>query len=205
MVAQLVPNPQQTNSSQPSAAQGELQKLREYCRRLNQALEVERAKASKLRQYIARFNSTRSVPEATPSAPQNTDAALQSLIEDQTRLLEQLYSENQQQHSENQKQRSLLNDLENKIQQLLVANDKLKARNIELRRKLKPTYESEIQETHSVPAVQPITLVKSAPTTKLAAVKIPAESAIQQTITPTANKELSEKQRRWFRFPITKK
>lgn len=206
MVAQLVQNQQQANSAQTSAAQNELQKLREYCRRLNQALEAERAKTSKLRQYIARFNSTRVQTEiAAPAAPPHTDTALQSLIEDQTRLLEQLYSENQLQHSENQKQRSLLSDLEHKIQQLLVANDKLKARNIELRRKLKPMQDSEIRVSGSAPVGRASGVVTPMAAAKLVAVKKTLSSTHQQIETTLTDTKPSDKQRRWFQLPITKK
>jgi hypothetical protein len=188
MAVQLVPNPLQADSSQPSTAPSELQKLREYCRRLNQALEVERAKSSKLRQYIARLNSTRVQPDPIPAAaPQNTDAALQTLVDDQTRLLEQLYFENQ-------KQGSVLTDLENKIQQLLIANDKLKARNIELRRKLKPMQVSE------TPAARPIAVVKP-----ISAPQRPQAAKAEETKTTASATESSGKQTRWFRFALTKK
>lgn len=202
MVAQLVPNP---NKSHSSFAQNELQKLREYCLRLNQALEVERAKSSKLRQYIARLNGTRAQQPTppTPAAPQHTDTALQSLVEDQTRLLEQLYSENQKQYSENQKQGLVLSDLEHKIQQLIVANDKLKARNIELRRKLRPAAEATAQAFEARAAQSEIT-VKTAAVTKLTAVAKPVVSAVHQNKIVPVEAERSDVQRRWFRFSFAK-
>lgn len=191
MVAQLAQSPSQTNSTQPSAVQGELQKLRDYCLRLNQALEAERAKSSKLRQYIARLNTTRSQPE--PALSQTPDPALQSLVEDQTRLLERLYSENQQQLAENQKQRSVMSDLEHKIQQLLIANDKLKARNIELRRKLKPGQEIAAQ-TPAMSMVKPLGQVTTT-----------ADITAGSAANAVAEDDSSGKTRRWFHFSLTKK
>jgi hypothetical protein len=186
MVVQLAPTPAQPKTSQPSAAQSELQKLREYCLRLNQALEAERAKSSKLRQYIARLNSARAQPEP---APQTLDTALQSLVNDQTRLLEQLYAENQQQHAERQKQRSALADMEHKIQQLQTANDKLKARNIDLRRQLKPAHKPETPPVMQIVATEPRPAAKvgeKAPSAKQAA-------------------PITEEQSRLVRFSLIKK
>lgn len=190
MVVQLAPAPAQPKTAQP-AAQGELQKLREYCLRLNQALEAERAKASKLRQYIARLNSSRTQSEPAPAAAQqNLDTAMQSLVNDQSRLLEQLYAENQQQHVANQKQRSAMADMEQKLQQLLTANDKLKARNIELRRQLKPA-----QKPQTAPVMQ---VVPAEPRPIKTVEPRPVSTPVQQ-VEPTAE------QSRWFRFSLIKK
>jgi|GEM_PF-4160680 chromosome segregation ATPase len=188
MVAQLAATPKESSSTTTSAVKSELQKMREYCLRLNEALEAERAKSSKLRQYIARLNSARpQTTKETPAPPvalKANDSSIQTLVEDQTRLLEQLYSENQ-------KQRSELTELENRVQQLLTANDKLKARNIELRRQLKPLQSVDRE---------------AAPTKEKAVV-------IEEKTKPAIEVSSEDKQatgrdaggqRRWFRFALIK-
>ena len=122
MVAPLSP----ASGSQVHIA--DLFRLREHCRKLHQALEVERAKTSKLRNFISRLNNARIRP--VPAAPEQSEKSLQALVQDQTRLIEQLYAENQQYQGN-------IKDLTGRNQQLMTANDKLKARNIDLRWRLR--------------------------------------------------------------------
>lgn len=110
-----------------------LAKFQERCRRLNEALEAERAKTSKLRRYISRLN-TKPVP---PAEYQQEQSGLQSLVSEQAKLIEQLYSDNQT-LQELAKNRSTQN------QQLVTANEKLKARIIELRRQVREYAERQL-------------------------------------------------------------
>ena len=110
-----------------------LAKFQERCRHLNAALEAERAKTSKLRRYISHLNSKSTPPaEYQPEQP-----GLQSLISEQAKLIEQLYSDNQA-LQELAKTRSAQN------QQLVTANEKLKARIIELRRQVREYAERQL-------------------------------------------------------------
>jgi phage shock protein A len=110
-----------------------LAKFQERCRHLNEALEAERAKTSKLRRYISRLN-TKSAP---PTEIQHEQPGLQSLISEQAKLIEQLYSDNQA-LQDIAKTRSTQN------QQLITANEKLKARIIELRRQVREYAERQL-------------------------------------------------------------
>ena len=140
MVAQLASSTVSSTSQNLTTAQDELAKLRQQCLRLNQALEAERAKTSKLRNFIGRLNSARAQPTA-PTAAAPAPAGLEALVTDQNRLIEQLYAENQ-------KNQAALTEMATRNQQLLTANDKLKARNIDLRRQLKtPVNEPQTGQT----------------------------------------------------------
>lgn len=101
-----------------------LAKYQERCRRLNAALEAERAKTSKLRRYIARLNVK---PDSLPST--NELANLQALVADQNKLLDQIYNENQVLREQLTAKTTL-------CQQLTAGNEKLKGRIIQLRRQV---------------------------------------------------------------------
>lgn len=103
-----------------------LARYQERCRRLNEALEAERAKTSKLRRYISRLNVK---PETALQAQQNL-TGLQILVSDQNKLIGQLYNENQS-------LRKLAAVKETLNQQLNIANEKLKTRIIQLRRQVR--------------------------------------------------------------------
>lgn len=143
MVAQLASSTVSSTSQNPTTAQDELAKLRQQCLRLNQALEAERAKTSKLRNFIGRLNSARAQPTA-PTAAAPAPAGLEALVTDQNRLIEQLYAENQ-------KNQAALTEMATRNQQLLTANDKLKARNIDLRRQLKTPVNEPQTDQKTVP------------------------------------------------------
>ncbi len=118
-----------------------LAKFQQRCRHLNEALEAERVKTSKLRRYISHLN-TKAAP---PAEYHQEQPGLQSLVSEQAKLIEQLYAENQQ-LQEVAKTRTTQN------QQLLTANEKLKARIIELRRQVREYAERQLA---SKPAPRP--------------------------------------------------
>lgn len=110
-----------------------LAKFQERCRHLNAALEAERAKTSKLRRYISHLN-TKAAP---PAEYQQEQPGLQTLVSEQAKLIEQLYADNQA-LQDIAKMRSTHN------QQLMTANEKLKARIIELRRQVREYAERQL-------------------------------------------------------------
>lgn len=110
-----------------------LAKFQERCRHLNEALEAERAKTSKLRRYISRLNTK----PAPPAEYQQEQPGLQSLVSEQAKLIEQLYSDNQA-------LQQLANSRSTQNQQLVTANEKLKARIIELRRQVREYAERQL-------------------------------------------------------------
>lgn len=154
-----------TATAQSSDAQM-LVKFQERCYRLNEALEAERAKTSKLRRYISRLN-TKPAPHFADIQPEQPE--LQSLITEQAKLIEQLYRDNQALQVA-AKNRSAQNE------QLVTANEKLKARIIELRRQVREYAERQL-------ASQP----KARPPSPLTATLAITEAPVV-TDTPIANK-----------------
>lgn len=135
----------------PSSDAQMLVKFQERCRHLNAALEAERAKTSKLRRYISHLN-TKTAP---PAEYQQEQPGLQSLVSEQAKLIEQLYADNQA-LQDISKARSTQN------QQLITANEKLKARIIELRRQVREYAERQLasqpkarpQATNAAPVME---------------------------------------------------
>lgn len=121
-----------TVTTQSSDAQM-LAKFQERCRHLNEALEAERAKTSKLRRYISRLN-TKSAP---PAEIHQDQPGLQALVSEQAKLIEQLYSDNQA-------LQGIAKTRSSQNQQLVTANEKLKARIIELRRQVREYAERQL-------------------------------------------------------------
>lgn len=159
----MAAEPISTVTTQSSDAQM-LAKFQERCRHLNEALEAERTKTSKLRRYISRLN-TKSAPltDIQPEQP-----GLQSLVSEQAKLIEQLYSDNQT-LLEAAKTRTTQN------QQLVTANEKLKARIIELRRQVREYAERQLA---SQPKARPPASVVKAPVTTAVPVATLAETSV---------------------------
>lgn len=138
-----MPAPQTSTITAPQALSDTelLAKFQQRCRHLNDALEAERAKTSKLRRYISHLN-TKAAP---PAEYHQEQPGLQALASEQAKLIEQLYAENQS-LQEIARTRNTQN------QQLLTANEKLKARIIELRRQVREYAERQLA---SKPAPRP--------------------------------------------------
>jgi len=129
-----------TATPQPLSDAQLLAKFQQRCRHLNEALEAERAKTSKLRRYISRLN-TKAAP---PAEFHQEQPGLQNLVSEQAKLIEQLYAENQSLQELN-KNRSQQNHL------LVIANEKLKARIIELRRQVREYAERQLASKPAEP------------------------------------------------------
>lgn len=130
MAAQLttpVTTPQNLSDAQLLA------KFQQRCRHLNEALEAERAKTSKLRRYISSLNAKAPPPVEIVQE----QSGLQILVSEQAKLIEQLYAENQS-------LQEVANTRTTQNQQLLTANEKLKARIIELRRQVRQYAERQL-------------------------------------------------------------
>jgi hypothetical protein len=126
-----------------------LAKFQQRCRHLNEALEAERAKTSKLRRYISQLNAK----AAPPAEYHQEQPGLQSLVSEQAKLIEQLYAENQQLHAQNQQLQEVTKARTTQNQQLLTANEKLKACIIGLRRQIREYAERQLA---SKPAPRPV-------------------------------------------------
>jgi len=147
-----------------------LAKFQQRCRHLNEALEAERAKTSKLRRYISHLNA-KAVP---PAEYHQEQPGLQSLVSEQAKLIEQLYAENQQLHTQNQQLQEVAKTRSTQNQQLLTANEKLKACIIGLRRQIREYAERQLASKPAprpaaptpapAPVVAPVAVVAPEPT-----------------------------------------
>ncbi len=121
-------------SAQRQVSRAEYEMLARNYKKLRESLELEKAKSSKLRRYIARLNQTPK-PAANTSAMDKAKAesaaSMQNLVKEQGELLEKLYRENQE-------QQAALERVTGLNQHLLVANEKLRSMLLTLKRKLKP-------------------------------------------------------------------
>lgn len=160
------PNTQVTPQQNLSDAQL-LAKFQQRCRHLNEALEAERAKTSKLRRYISHLN-TKAAP---PAEYHQEQPGLQSLVSEQAKLIEQLYAENQQLHTQNQQLQEVTKARTTQNQQLLTANEKLKACIIGLRRQVREYAERQLASKPAPRRVAPTPV--PAPVAAPAAVEAP--------------------------------
>lgn len=166
---------QSSTITEHSSASQLLAKFQERCRHLNEALEAERAKTSKLRRYISRLNS-----KPTPLADlQPEQPELQSLIAEQAKLIEQLYLDNQA-------LQATAKTREEQNQQLVTANEKLKARIIELRRQVREYAERQLASEPRQPSPTAETPAKNSVT------------AIHKKTSVTTKVSLAEASRSWL-------